>query len=266
MKRWAALTVLLYAILLTLVTLPAILCLGFAYDQQAGWRQTFGFKEIGEFYMHWGWWLWLGVMMAGQAVLLLLPLDATRERPVRRRRVWPAIVTGGFFFGNLALAGLVSLLCAFFKDDGLAPIAWPAEKSEALVNHLPVLKSMFASIGITPGENLFIALTIIGLIGVSWLLWGLIFHRYARADDPDALLKRTVSWLMRGSALELLIAVPSHVIARQRGDCCAPAATFWGITLGVSVMLLSFGPGVYFLFADRMRRLKPREPDQAPVA
>jgi hypothetical protein len=63
-----------------------------------------------------------------------------------------------------------------------------------------------------------------------------------------------MEWLLRGSILELLIAVPSHVIVRQRDDCCAPFATFWGIVTGISVMLISFGPGVLFLFAARIRR------------
>ena len=70
-------------------------------------------------------------------------------------------------------------------------------------------------------------------------------------------LKRATRWLLRGSILELLVAVPSHVIVRRRDDCCAPAGTFWGIATGISVMLLCFGPGVFFLFVERCRRLKP---------
>jgi hypothetical protein len=35
--------------------------------------------------------------------------------------------------------------------------------------------------------------------------------------------------------------------------------TFWGIATGISVMLLCFGPGVYFLFVERFERLKPKE-------
>ena len=33
---------------------------------------------------------------------------------------------------------------------------------------------------------------------------------------------------------------------------------FWGIATGISVMLLCFGPGVYFLFVERFGRLKPK--------
>jgi hypothetical protein len=37
--------------------------------------------------------------------------------------------------------------------------------------------------------------------------------------------------------------------------------TFIGLTMGMSVMLFSFGPGVFFLFAARWRRLHP-EPQE----
>jgi hypothetical protein len=72
------------------------------------------------------------------------------------------------------------------------------------------------------------------------------------------LLKRSLRWLLRGSILELLVAVPSHIIVRRRGDCCAPLGTFWGIATGISVMLLCFGPSVFFLFVERFERLKPK--------
>ena len=96
-----------------------------------------------------------------------------------------------------------------------------------------------------------------------WLVWAVIFRSFAKSDDPDALLKRSTRWLLRGSILELLVAVPSHVIVRRRDDCCAPIGTFWGIATGISVMLLCFGPGVFFLFVERCQRLQPKSPDAA---
>ncbi len=94
---------------------------------------------------------------------------------------------------------------------------------------------------------------------IFWLMWAIIFRRATKSDDPDALLKRATRWLLRGSILELIIAVPSHVIVRRRDDCCAPAGTFWGIATGISVMLLCFGPGVYFLFVEKFQRLQPKQ-------
>ena len=91
----------------------------------------------------------------------------------------------------------------------------------------------------------------------SWMVWGWLFFRVFREQDPTVLSRRLTTWLLRGSVLQLLVAVPTHVVVRQRGDCCAPAATFWGIAAGLTVMLMSFGPGVFFLYAERRRRLKP---------
>jgi hypothetical protein len=96
----------------------------------------------------------------------------------------------------------------------------------------------------------------LALFPASWLAWGVGFHRYSRSDDADALTARTIRFLLRGSILELLVAVPSHVIVRQRGDCCAPAGTFFGIAAGLSVMFLSFGPGILFLYARRFEQLR----------
>jgi hypothetical protein len=96
-------------------------------------------------------------------------------------------------------------------------------------------------------------------VGVFWVIWALVFHSFAKSDEPDSLIKRSTRWLLRGSILELLIAVPSHVIVRRRDDCCAPMGTFWGIATGISVMLLCFGPGVYFLFVERFGRFKRAE-------
>jgi hypothetical protein len=55
----------------------------------------------------------------------------------------------------------------------------------------------------------------------------------------------------------LLIAVPTHIVARCRDYCCAGFMTFLGLTMGVSVMLFAFGPALLFLFAERWKRLHP---------
>ena len=52
------------------------------------------------------------------------------------------------------------------------------------------------------------------LLGLQFNMTG--FYRFAKTDDPNTLVKRTTRWLLRGSILELLVAVPSHIIARNR--------------------------------------------------
>jgi hypothetical protein len=72
-------------------------------------------------------------------------------------------------------------------------------------------------------------------------------------------VSRQCRYLLRGSILELLVAVPTHIVARYRNYCCAGFLTFVGIAFGVSVMLFSFGPGVFFLFVQRWKRLHPQQ-------
>ena len=93
---------------------------------------------------------------------------------------------------------------------------------------------------------------------ILWSVWSVVFWRFRRKDEDGNSFDRLIKWLLRGSILELLVAVPSHVFVRQRDDCCAPAITFWGITTGLSVMLMAFGPAVFFLFAKRFGCLKPK--------
>ena len=110
MKRWAALTVLLYAVALLLLTVPAI---WIAFN---GWSDKgVSLQKTLEIYLHWGYWLWLAVLVAGQALLLLLPINiAERRLPARRPLKIPVIVTA-FFLANLCFAGLLSILCALFQ-------------------------------------------------------------------------------------------------------------------------------------------------------
>jgi len=225
MKRWAILTVGIYMIALLLITTPAFM-IAFA-----GWAgKPMGIGELFEFYSWYGSWIWLAILAAGQALFLLVPIHiAERRLPARRPVRIPAIVTA-FFLANLLLAGLISMGFAVLKDD-----AWDEKK---LLNF--------------PNAALACAV-------IFWILWAVVFQRFANTDHPEAFVNRSVRWLLRGSILELLVAIPSHIIVRRRGECCAPVGTFWGIATGISVMLLCFGPGVYFLFVEKFRRLQPKK-------
>ena len=261
MKRWAFLTVLLYGVMMALLAMPMMLVTGLEYSSHTHqWTLTKELHESLEVYQEWIFWVWLVVMMTGQALLLLVPLDLTRERPVSRRKLRVPVVTAGFLLGLTGVTGLLSLLCLFFGDSGVAVIWWSGERSEAIVNAIPSLKQMFLNAGFQPDYNFFGVLTLIGLIVASWMVWGLIFYRATREDDAASMSARATRWLLRGSILNLLVAVPTHVVVRHRDDCCAPAASFAGMVTGISVMLLSFGPGVLFLFAARRRRLRAKQP------
>jgi len=212
-------------IALLLVTTPAFM-IAFA-----GWAaKPMGIGELFEFYTWYGSWIWLAILAGGQALFLLVPIHiAERRLPARRPVRIPAIVAA-FFLANLLLAGVISIGFAVLKDD-----AWDENKFLNFPNTALVCAVIF------------------------WILWAVVFQRFADSDDPEAFVNRSVRWLLRGSILELLVAIPSHIIVRRRGECCAPVGTFWGIATGISVMLLCFGPGVYFLFVEKFRRLQPKK-------
>ena len=99
---------------------------------------------------------------------------------------------------------------------------------------------------------------------VNWLAWLVIFRLFANRADPKSYIKRIVKWLMRGSILELLIAVPSHIIVRHKNVCCAQMTTAAGIAAGLAVMFFAFGPGLYYLYRERIKSKKaqPSKPSE----
>ena len=162
--------------------------------------------------MHWSYWLWLAVMLAGQALLLLVPIAAAEGRPVRRRKLLVPIVTASFFLANLAFAGILALLCLFLKDDAFELLSLGARANEDQARAVPALARAMTAIGVSPRSGLFDVLFLLVLIGMLWMFWAAIFLRGSRNDDPDSLSRRAMRWLLRGSILELLVAVPTHVV------------------------------------------------------
>ena len=224
MKRWAAVTILLYLLVLVVLTLPVM------FVAFAEWPTTkegvISFEEMLKVYREWGYWLVIGVFVLAQACLLLVPVDTSQRRlPPRRKLLVPVLATA-FMLANLALAGVQAVACAIWNDDALEHFGFAG----------PWL--------------------VIGVLLVLWSVWAGIFYHYYKTEEPEALHRRLLRQLMKGSIVELLVAVPSHIIVRHRDGCCAPLASFWGIATGLCVLLLAFGPGVFFLFAERIKRLR----------
>jgi hypothetical protein len=91
-------------------------------------------------------------------------------------------------------------------------------------------------------------------LAALWAVWGAVFYLHLRGTSRA--FSSAVNWLLRGSVLELLIAVPSHVWVQRREECSAPGVTGFGIATGIAVMLLCFGPGVLALYKKRIDRLR----------
>ena len=263
MKRWAIITVGMYVLVLLLLTIPLMLIgwLKWGIGGAGGGRALVWDMPPGEaikIFAEWGYWLWLGVLVSAQALLLLVPVGMAERRPTKRRPLLVPVIVAAFLLANLFLAGVFAVLGAAMGDNASKVVEVPAGITEQAINYVPGLPQAMGNLGLTPGSDWFIYLHLVGFLLLFWLAWGLVFYRSTREDEPDALIQRTTRWLLRGSILELLVAVPSHILIRQREECCAPFLSFWGIVTGLSVMLLSFGPGVLFLFVRRIRDRQPR--------
>jgi hypothetical protein len=242
MKRWAVLTVALYVFILAAITLPMVLLAFGGWGSYHG--RGIGFSQAFAFYRERGYWVWVGIMALGEALLLAVPVGVASRRLKPRRPLIVPVIVCSFLLANLFFSGLLSLLCVTLNDRAFDFIGFTGERLR-----------VDAPAGTAILDYLFGSLAVIGLL---WALWAVVFYFFARKDEPDALLKRITRWLLRGSVLELLVAVPSHIIARNRQGCCALFGTFWGIATGLAIMLLCFGPGVFFLFSERFRRLQPK--------
>jgi hypothetical protein len=224
MRNWGIVVTAFYALALMGLLVPGVLLLG-------GWLDVSDvLSGLLDFYgsslRSWLAWTWVVILVGGQALLLFLSVDTSRRKLKPRQHILVSISTAAILFALLAVAAICALVAGVGGDD--TP-AWGLVDSE--------LKAL-------------------GWLLALWLLWGLAFYLYARGTPERA--ARILSWLFRGSVLELLIAVPAHVIVRQREDCSAPAVTSFGIVTGLAVMLLSFGPSILFLYRKRLERYKQR--------
>ncbi len=188
-----------------------------AFAPRLAWKEPF------QLYGDWQYWAWLAIMFLAQFALLAIPVRVASRRPITKGPLWPTILAGGLMAGALLFGATFSLLEFIFSQHVTEWMSWAA----------------------------------IGLGVTMWCVWSAIFLRLGRGGEPRDMVSRQCNLLFKGSILELLIAVPTHIAARSREYCCAGFMTFIGLTAGVSVMLFSFGPAVFFLYAARWRKLHP---------
>jgi hypothetical protein len=225
--RWPFVTIVLYGTFFVLVVVPALWGV-FAW---LGHEDQMDFSEIPEVYQWlysgqsgaWIFWLVFAGAIASQACLLIIPVRITHERPKPRRGIWLTAIGAGFLLSLLVLGMLFGILSAITGDGWLEYAGWP----------------------------------LLGALVGNWLVWMIVFRLFARKTDPQNFHRRVVKWLMRGSILELLIAVPSHIIVRHKDVCCAHMSTAAGLATGLAVMFFAFGPGIYYLYAERIKSKKP---------
>lgn len=228
MRKWGLLITTFYAFVVFFILNP----LAWVLTEFNGVEDfaEFSFSELSlSHFSDFLWWpvlIWAGVLVVGQALLLFVSVDTSFRRIQQRRHIGVAIGTVAMMVGLLSGMAIWSVIVAYGGDD------------------------------ILPANEDAWAMGFWALVAVFWVAWSAIFYFYkAGASDK---LERLISWLIKGSILELLIAVPSHVIVRHREDCSAPIVTGYGIATGIAVMLLAFGPSVLFLYQKRLDEYKSR--------
>lgn len=190
-----------------------------------GSKSSINLKDTLELYASWQYWLILVLLFVCQYSLLRVPVRVSSRRPVTRGALWPTVLAGGFMIGLLVVGVAAAVV----------------EGVQMAIS--PVLLA-----------------SVLGVSVISWIAWAVVFHRAGKVD-PEAMARRQGNLLIKGSILELLVAVPMHIFVRQRNECCAGFFTFFGLATGLAVMLFAFGPAVFVLFVQRWKRLHPAASD-----
>ncbi|MDD5270479.1 MAG: hypothetical protein PHE80_04735, partial [Candidatus Omnitrophica bacterium] len=202
----------------------------------------FDWKEISKVFEAWRYWALFAIMLLCEAALLGVSVRTEGKRPVTKKHVLFPVVASSFLAAFLVL-GIVAAI------------------SETINKEPDLTAGVIAFMSFSEIKEAFIQGNALGVgtagFIIVWLIWARVFYGWSRKLESKTFIGRQCKALFAGSVLELLVAVPTHILARSRDYCCAGFSTFIGIALGISVMLLSFGPGVFFLYADRWKKLHP---------
>jgi len=213
MRKWGIVISLFYALLVFGLLLPAGVIVAGDEHPLSGILLQDQFA----LYQEWLTWIPIVALLSGQAILLFLSVDTSFRKTRPRAHIAVSVIAGSMLFALLAVA---VVLCVGFA---------------------------------VRGDKFLLADSELGLLGfwlALWVAWGVVFYLYFR--NASGATTKIVSWLLKGSVLELLIAVPCHVIVRRRDDCSAPIFTSFGIVTGIAVMLAAFGPSVLLLYKKRL--------------
>jgi hypothetical protein len=222
MRNWGTAVTAFYVLVIAALS-PGFALFVTMVGDSPDWRRQFR-DGLASTYAEWGFWAWILALAGGPLILLCLRIDLSHLRLRPRRRLAVSVAAAGFALALLLLAAVVNIALAALPRDFDYP----------------------------EGTGWILLAVWLG----AWLLWALLLWRLAdRVFDPAGGVFR---WLLAGSVLELLIAVPAHVVVRQREDCTAPAVSGFGVATGLAILLMSLGPGVLFLYRARIRRIPRR--------
>ena len=161
----------------------------------------------------------LAIIAASQAIFILVPGTINLCRPIRRGRLVVPVIIASLMMALLIGAVIISIM-------GLLDVQ---------------------------GKDWFVYPFWI-TIGLSWIVWGIVFFTRYKDTGLYKTLKKLIFTIITGSLIELLIAIPSHLIVTRQGGWLVNLLTACGITGGVAVVLWAFGPGIILLFLYERHR------------
>ena len=190
---------------------------------------TYFFETVMQMYKDVGIWIFFAVVFICQLSLMFVPVRLKKEKPVPRSYLWVPVVVSGLLFAIVITGALITL------HELVYATKW-AEDSK---------------------QDLFFMLEYFCfLLLLLWVVWTIVFWKMTANTSAKQFSMTSKKWLLHGSILNFLIAVPVHVYVRHKEYCCAGMWTFFSITMGISVMLIAFGPGVYVLYCNRVKAKK----------
>jgi hypothetical protein len=217
MRKWGILLSVFYALIVVGMLIPGAVFL----SPENGGTSKF-LDDLGDVYREGMVWVFTSMVVVSQALLLFLSVDTSQKRLKPQAHVWVSCAVASVLTALMVYGVVLCIGVGIHGDKFLDAIeAGIATRTRVLLG-----------------------------VGILWVVWAVVFYTYMR--NKSEVVSRIVSWLLKGSVLELLIAVPCHVLVRRRHQCCAPLATSFGIATGIAIMLLSFGPSVLFLFKKRL--------------
>lgn len=158
MRKWSLVISLFYAVVVLVLLLPAAVGLAEEHPSPA---DIYTYSK--QMYAYWFTWVWLGILIVGQFLLLGLTVDTTERRLKPRTHIVVSSITTGLLLAMLMFTGACSLAVAI-KGDRLDDWA---------------------------------ELVLLGGFVLPWLVWGILFYRFARGSSD--VVTRAVRWLFRGS-------------------------------------------------------------------
>jgi hypothetical protein len=175
-----------YFIALTVLAGPVSLIYSNAYPYDNIIKKFYGVYGRPE------WWAIITIMCIGQALLLFVPIQITERKLKSKRPLLVPVITAAFMTTVLLSTLAIFITMTIIETEG------------------------FISGPLLDGLDLWNGYQWTALILLAWLFWSVFFYKATRTLEPESLMRRLTSWMLKGSILELLIAVPCHIFVRHR--------------------------------------------------